>query len=164
MSIAEVLHDTMIGGIGKENLQQMCQEKKREIGNQYKAYKTKYEKATPPYEKNKWAGISIKQMAQEVGWEQTYKDVYGKLSQISHVSEVIINDEVIEQTEREIHFNSNLDQNDEHLLDVLDVIFEYIPLMLDEYMEVFMEPVEIQRIQRVIQNTQRGYRKEVSTR
>ena len=102
-------------------------------------------------------------MAQEVGWEQTYKDVYGKLSQISHVSEIIISDEVIEQTEREIHFNSNLDQNDEHLLDVLDVIFEYIPLILDEYMEVFMEPVEIQRIKRVIQNTQRDYRKEVST-
>ena len=162
-SVAEVRHDTMIWGIGKENLQQMCEEKKREIGNQYKAYKTKYEKATPPYKKNKWAGISIKQMAQEVGWEQTYKDVYGKLSQISHVSEIIISDEVIEQTEREIHFNSNLDQNDEHLLDVLDVIFEYIPLILDEYMEVFMEPVEIQRIKRVIQNTQRDYRKEVST-
>ena len=63
-------------------------------------------------------------MAQEVGWEQTYKDIYGKLSQISHVSEIIISDEVIEQTEREIHFNSNLDQNDEHLLDVLDVITE----------------------------------------
>ena len=163
-SVAEARHDTMIWGIGKENLQKMCEEKKREIGNQYKAYKTKYEKAIPPYQKNKWAGISIKQMAQEVGWEQTYKDVYGKLSQISHVSEIIISDEVIEQTEREIHFNSNLNQNDEHLLDVLDVIFEYIPLMLDEYMEVFMEPVEIQRIKRVIQNTQRDYRKEVSTR
>ena len=164
MSIAEVRHDTMICGIGKENLQQMCEEKKQEIGNQYKQYKTKYKKTIHPYDKNKWAGISIKQMAQEVGWEQTYIDVYGKLSQISHVSEVIISDEVIEQTEKEIHFNSNLDQNDEHLLDVLDVIFEYIPLMLDEYMEVFMEPVEIQRIQRVIQNTQSGYRKEVSTR
>ena len=164
MSVSETRNDTMISGIGKENLQQMCEEKKREIGNQYKAYKTKYEKAAPPYEKNKWAGISIKQMAQLVGWEQTYKDVYGKLSQISHVSEVIISDEVIEQTEGEIHFNSNLDQNDEHLLDVLDVIFEYIPLMLDEYMEVFMEPVEIQKIKRVIQNTQSGYRKEVSTR
>lgn len=163
-SVAEARHDTMIWGIGKENLQQTCEEKKREIGNQYKAYKTKYEKATPPYEKNKWAGISIKQMAQEIGWEQRYKDVYGKLSEISHVSEVIISDKVIEQTAREIHFNSNLNQNDEHLLDVLDVIFEYIPLMLDEYMEVFMAPVEIQRIKRVIQNTQRGYRKEVSTR
>ena len=161
---AEVRHDTMICGIGKEDLQQMCEEKKREIGNQYKAYKRKYEKAIPPYQKNKWAGISIKQMAQEVGWEQTYKDVYGKLSQISHVSEIIISDEVIEQTESEIHFNSNLDQNDEHLLDVLDVIFEYIPLILDEYMEVFMESVEIQRIKRVIQNTQSGYRNEVSTR
>lgn len=162
-SVAEARHDTMIWR-GKENLQQMCEEKKREIGNQYKAYKTKYEKATPPYEKNKWAGISIKQMAQEVGWEQTYEDVYGKLSQISHVSEVIISDETIEQTEREIHFNSNLDQNDEHLLDVLDVIFEYIPLILDEYMEGFMEPVENQRIKSVIQNTQSGYREEVSTR
>lgn len=91
------------------------------------------------------------------------QDVYGKLSQISHVSEVVISDKVIEQTEKEIHFNSNLDQNDEHLIDVLDVIFEYIPLMLDEYMEVFMEPIEIQRIKRVIQNTQSGYRKEVST-
>ena len=162
-SVAEDLHDTMIWRIGKADLQQMCEEKKREIGNQYKAYKTKYEKATPPYQKNKWAGISIKQMAQKVGWEQTYKDVYEKLSQISHVSEVIINDEVIDQTEKEIRFNSNLAQNDEHLLDVLDVIFEYIPLMLDEYMEVFMEPVEIRRIKRVIQNTQRDYRKEVST-
>ena len=123
-SVAEARNDTMICGIGKENLQQTCEKKKGEIGNQYKEYKTKYEKATPPYEKNKWAGISIKQMAQEVGWEQTYKDIYGKLSQISHVSEIIISDEVIEQTEREIHFNSNLDQNDEHLLDVLDVITE----------------------------------------
>ena len=74
-SVAEARNDTMIWGIGKENLQQMCEEKKREIGNQYKVYKTKYEKAALPYEKNKWAGISIKQMAQEVGWEQTYKDV-----------------------------------------------------------------------------------------
>ena len=102
-------------------------------------------------------------MAQEVGWEHTYINVYEKLSQISHVSEITISDEVMEQTEREIHFNSNLDHNDEHLLDVLDVIFEYIPLMLDEYMKVFMEPVEIQRIKRVIQNIQNGYRKEVST-
>ena len=163
-SVAEARHDTMIWRGGKGNLKQMCEKKKREIGNQYKAYKTKYEKATPPYKKNKWAGIGIKQMAQEVGWEQTYKGVYEKLSQISHVSEVIISNEVIEQTEREIHFNSNLDQNDEHLLDVLDVIFDYIPLMLDEYMEAFMEPLEIQRIKRVIQKTQSGYREEVSTR
>lgn len=164
MSVSEARSDTMIWR--KENLQQTGKKKKREIENQYKAYKTKYKKATPPYQKNKWAGISIKQMAQEVGWKQTYKDVYGKLSQISHVSEVIISDESIEQTEREIHFNSNLNQNDEHLLDVLDVIFDYIPLMLDEYMEAFMEPLEIQKIKHVIQNTQRGYtedREEIST-
>ena len=163
MSVSEDLNDTMIKGIRKENLQQMCEQKKREIGNQSKQHKTKYEKAIHPYEKNKWAGISIKQMAQEVGWEQTYIDVYEKLSQISHVSEITISDEVMEQTEREIHFNSNLDHNDEYLLDVLDLIFEYIPLMLDEYMEVFIEPLEIQRLKRVIRNTQRGYRKEVST-
>ena len=166
MSVSEARNDTMIWSIGKENLQQMCEEKKRENGNQYKAYKTKYEKATPPYEKNKWAGISIKQMAQEVGWEQTYIDVYEKLSHISHVSEITISNENIEQTRREIHFDSNLDQNDEHLLDVLDVIFDYIPLILDEYMEAFMEPLEIQKIKQVIQNIQSGYREdreEVST-
>ena len=76
MSVSEPRNDTMISGIEKENLQQMCEEKKQEIGNQYKAYKKKYEEATPPYEKNKWAGISIKQMAQEVGWEQTYIEVH----------------------------------------------------------------------------------------
>ena len=35
--------------------------------------------------------------------------------------------------------------------------------MLDEYMEAFIEPFEIQGLKRVIQNTQSGYNKEVST-
>ena len=161
MSVTEGRHAIMEAKIWKDP-NCISEEKKKKIGNQYKKYKAKYKNAIPPYEKNKWAGISVKQMAQEVGWEKTYKRVYERLSQISHVSEITISDEVKEQAEREIHFNSNLDQNDEYLLDVLDVIFEYIPLILDEYIEAFMEPPEIQRPRSVIRNIQNDYRKEVS--
>lgn len=160
-SVSEGRHDTMTSGICRENLQRMNQEKKQEIGNQYKAYKAKYKNAIPPYQKNRWAGISVKKMSQEVGWEKEYRHVYEELSQISHVNEIMIDDETNEQAENEIHFNSNLNPNDEYLIEVLDVIFEYIPLILDEYIEVFMEPPEIQNLRKVIQNIQNDYRKEV---
>lgn len=161
MSVAEARYDTMTSGISRENLQHMDEEKKREIGNQYKAYKAKYKNVVPTYEKNRWAGISIKQMSKEVGWKREHKRVYEELSQISHVSEIAISDEAKKQTENETHFNSNLNPNDEYLIEVLNVIFEYIPLILDEYIEAFMEPLEIQHLRKVIRNIQRDYRKEV---
>ena len=163
MSVTEARHDTMTSGIGRENLQRMDEERKQKIGNQYKEYKAKYEKMIPPYEKNRWAGISRKKMAQEVGWEKAHGQVYELLSQISHVSEMVINDEIKGQVRNEMQCNSSLNPSNEYLVEVLDVIFEYIPIILDEYMEAFMVPLEIQRLRRVIQNIQNDYKKEVLT-
>lgn len=163
MSVAEVRYDTMTSRIGKGNLQHMSEEKKREIGNQYKAYKAKYINARPPYEKNKWAGISVKQMAQDIGWQKAHKSTYEPLSAISHASEIVINDETEEHIEAEIYFNSGLNPSNEYLIEVLDVILRYIPFILDEYIESFIGPLEIQHLRNVIQNIQNDYWKEVQT-
>lgn len=135
------------------------QNKKKEIGNTYKLYKQKYENATPPYEKHKWAGISIEEMAAKINWEKRHKLVYGQLSQISHVSAKLMDNHVIEMEGNKIRIDSKLHESNEYCVDVLNVVFEYISLILDEFMKAFkIQPsATLERIQKDAEGLYRSF-------
>ena len=125
------------------------QDRKREIGNTYKQMKQKYENATPPYEKHKWAGISIEEMAAKINWQPTHKLVYGQLSQISHVSANLM-DQHLTMEGSKIGIDLKLQESNEYCDEVLSVVFEYISRILDEFMRAFkiQPPATLEQIQK----------------
>ena len=127
----------------------ISQDRKKEIGNAYKQVKQKYENATPVYEKHKWAGISIEEMAARIDWKESHKLVYGQLSKISHVSASLM-DQHINMEGNKIHIDSKLQESNEYCEEVLSVVFGYISLILDEFMRAFKIkcPASLEKIQK----------------
>ena len=124
-------------------------DRKKEIGNTYKQMKQKYENATPPYEKHKWAGISIEEMAAKINWTKKHKLVYGLLSQISHVSANLMDQHLTIEGSK-IRIDSKLQESNEYCVEVLSVTFEYISRILDEFMRAFkiQPPATLEQIQK----------------
>ena len=124
-------------------------DRKKEIGNTYKQMKQKYENATPPYEKHKWAGISIEEMAAKINWTKKHKLVYGLLSQISHVSANLMDQHLTIEGSK-IRIDSKLQESNEYCVEVLSVTFEYISRILDEFMRAFkiQPPAILEQIQK----------------
>ena len=125
------------------------QDRKKEIGNTYKQMKKKYENATPPYEKHKWAGISIEEMAARINWQPTHKLVYGQLSQISHISANLMDQHLTMEGDK-VRIDSKPHESNEYFHEVLDVVFEYISRILDEFMRAFkiQPPATLEQIQK----------------
>lgn len=93
--------------------------------------------ATPSYKRFYWSGLSIASMAEKVNLGEAHKALYGKLSDLSHVSasEMIRSITEFAKNQMKVHFNFH--PSDKHCFSVLNVVFLCIYGILEEYMVHF---------------------------
>ena len=123
------------------------QEKQHGIKNDYdhlkKKYKDKHKQSrksdvvTPDYRSHNWAGLNLKEKADEINLEQCHQLLYKELSDLSHVSMRSVLEAITKDAENQIDVRFNFHPNDKYCLRVLSVVFLCIYGILGEYMTYF---------------------------
>ncbi len=142
------------------------QEKQRRIKNDYDHLKKKYNDkhkqevdsgikkadATPKYNRYNWAGLNLKEKADEINLEQ-FHQLYKELSDLSHVSMRAVLEATTEDSKNQIGVRFNFHPNKKYCLSVLSIIFLCIHRLLEEYMTYFgIKPSCYPTLQKILED------------